>query len=149
MSARRLAVSLALVTVGALRTAATPARPVTYIPADKVKAAFVKGMPLVEVENYKIHASHREAGSYPVEVHTKDTDIMHVLSGKATLVTGGTMVGGKETAPEEIRGTSIEGGETRAVSPGDVVIIPNGTPHWFKDVPGPIDYYVVKVRAQE
>jgi hypothetical protein len=50
-----------------------------------------------------------------VEVHTCDTDIIYVLTGTATLVTGGTVVGGGETAPEEIRGTSVDGGETRAL----------------------------------
>jgi glc operon protein GlcG len=102
---------------------------------------------LLEVGAYKIHASRREAPGQ-VEVHTKDTDILHVLTGTATLVTGGALVDGKEIAPEEIRGTSVTGGESRELRPGDVVVIPNGVPHWFKDVPGPITYYAVKVRAQ-
>lgn len=122
------------------------ARGVTYLPSEKVAAAFAKGMPLLEVENYKVHASRRESAGQ-VEVHTKDTDIIHVLTGTATLVTGGTMVGGKETAPEEFRGASVEGGETRTISPGDVIVVPNGTPHWFKEVPAPMTYYVVKVRT--
>ena len=129
---------------GAGSAAAT--RGVTYLPAGEVAAAFAKGMPLVEVENYKVHASRREAPGQ-VEVHTKDTDIIHVLTGTATFVTGGTMIGGKETAREEIRGSSIDGGETRMLQPGDVIIVPSGTPHWFKEVPGPMTYYVVKVRA--
>jgi len=133
----------------AVAVAAAPAsRAITYMPAADVAAAFAKGRPLVEVENYKVHASRRE-GAGQVEVHTKDTDIIYVLTGTATFVTGGTMVGGKETAPEEIRGTSVEGGESRTLSPGDVAIVPNGTPHWFKDVPGPMTYYVVKVRAAD
>jgi glc operon protein GlcG len=127
--------------------ASSPAsRGVTYLPSERVAAAFAKGMPLVEVENYKVHASRREAAGQ-VEVHGEDTDIIHVLTGTATFVTGGTMAGGKEVAPEEVRGTSIDGGETRTLQPGDVIIVPNGTPHWFKDVPGPMTYYVVKVRA--
>lgn len=120
---------------------------VTYLPAKQVSAAFAKGMPLVEVENYKVHASRRE-GPGQVEVHEKDTDIVHVLTGTATLVTGGAMVGGKTVAPEEIRGASVEGGQTRRLSPGDVVIVPSGVPHWFKEVSAPLTYYVVKVRAE-
>ena len=122
-------------------------RGVTYLPAEQVAAAFAKGMPLLEAENYKIHASRRDKPGL-VEVHVKDTDIIHVLTGSATLVTGGTLVGGKTIAPEEIRGTSVEGGETRTLQPGDVMVVPNGTPHWFKEVPGPMTYYVVKVRAE-
>lgn len=126
--------------------AASPAD-VTYLPADQVKAAFAKGVPLLEVANYKIHASRRDAAGQ-VEVHEKDTDIIHVLTGTATLVTGGSVVGGKAVAAEEIRGTDVEGGETREIKPGDVVVVPNGTPHWFKAVPAPMTYYVVKVRAE-
>ena len=55
-------------------------------------------------------------------------------------------VDGKTTAPDEIRGAAIAGGDTRRLAKGDVVIVPNGTPHWFKEVDGPVLYYVVKVR---
>ena len=129
-----------------LPAAADAPAAVTYLPADKVAAAFAKGMPLLEAANYKVHASRREAAGQ-VEVHTRDTDIIHVLTGTAGFVTGGTMVGGKNIEPEEIRGTSIDGGETRKLQPGDVIIVPNGTPHWFKDVSAPMTYYVVKVRV--
>jgi glc operon protein GlcG len=123
-------------------------RPVQFLPADQVAQAFAKGMPLVEQENYKIHASRRPAGTGQVEIHEKDTDIIYMLTGSATLVTGGRVAGARPTAPEEVRGDSSEGGESRSLKPGDVVIVPNGVPHWFKEVPEPITYYVVKVRAE-
>lgn len=121
---------------------------VTYLQADQVKAAFAKGVPMVEVGDYKIHASRRE-GPGMAEIHTRDTDIAYVLQGTATLVTGGTALGVKATGAEELRGTAIEGGETRELKVGDVVVIPNGTPHWFKQVTSPFLYYVVKVRQAE
>jgi uncharacterized protein GlcG (DUF336 family)/mannose-6-phosphate isomerase-like protein (cupin superfamily) len=117
---------------------------ITYIEKDQVAAAFKKGMPLLEIENYKIHASHRDAAGM-AEVHTKDTDIIYVLDGKATFVTGGKVLEGKTTAPDEIRGRAIDGGETRKLAKGDVIVVPNGTPHWFKEVTNPFNYYVVKV----
>ncbi len=117
---------------------------VTYIQNDKVSAAFVKGAPLLEVGEYKIHASRREQPGQ-AEVHERDTDIIYVLDGSATFVTGGTMVEGKTIAPEEIRGSAIQGGETRRLVKGDVMVVPQGTPHWFKEVSGPFLYYVVKV----
>ena len=80
------------------------------------------------------------------EIHTRDTDIIHVLGGSATFVTGGTAVDPKTVAPDEIRGREILGGETRRLSQGDVIIVPNGVPHWFKQVDPPFTYYVVKVR---
>ena len=119
---------------------------VTHLRSDQVQAAFAQGAPLVEVEDYKIHASRRASEPGLAEVHTRDTDIIYVLQGSATLVTGGRAVATKQTAPEELRGSAIEGGESREVHPGDVVGVPNGTAHWFKRVDGPLLYYVVKVR---
>lgn len=118
---------------------------VTYIPADRVDAAFASGAVLVNNGDYQVHASRREAPGQ-VEVHVKDTDIIYMLDGTTTFVTGGTMVGGKATEPYEIRGSSVDGGETRRLKKGDVVIVPKGTPHWFKEISGPVIYYVVKVR---
>jgi mannose-6-phosphate isomerase-like protein (cupin superfamily) len=136
-----------LVLVPAAASAQSDAN-VTVVGSDRVKAAFAKGVPLVEVVDYKIHASRRE-GPGIAEIHTRDTDIAYVLQGSATLVTGGTVADTKEIAPEEFRGPAIQGGETRRVVVGDVVVIPNGVPHWFKEVEAPFLYYVVKVRQAE
>ena len=118
---------------------------VTTIREERVSAAFVRGAPLIEVADYKIHASRRD-GPGIAEVHTRDTDIAYVLEGSATLITGGRAAGLQAVAPEELRGRAIEGGETRELVKGDVVVIPNGVPHWFKEVKAPFLYYVVKVR---
>ena len=118
---------------------------VTYIPADQVTAAFAKGAVLLNNGSYQVHASRREEPGQD-EVHVKDTDVIYMLEGSTTFVTGGTMVGGKTTAPDEIRGSNLEGGETRTLMKGDVIVVPNGTPHWFKAVSGPVLYYVVKVQ---
>jgi glc operon protein GlcG len=127
-------------------SAKSDASKVTYFPAAQVSKAFEKGMPLLEIANYKVHASHRE-GPGIVEVHTRDTDIIYMLEGTATLVTGGAVIDGKNIEPEEIRGKDVKGGETRQITKGEVIIIPSGVPHWFKEVKGPINYYVVKVRS--
>ena len=76
--------------------------------------------------------------------HRAHTEHVFVLEGTATFVTGGKVVGGEMTAPGEIRGAGIEGGETRKLVQGDLVIVPQGTPHWFKEVKAPFNYYVVK-----
>ena len=115
--------------------------------APAVDASFAKGQPLLENGTFKIHTSRRD-GAGQAEVHLGETDILYVQDGEATLVTGGAMVDGKETVPGEIRGPSIDGGTSRTIRKGDVVVVPKGTPHWFKDVPGPITYYVVKVLGQ-
>ena len=121
------------------------AKAVTYIPASDVKAGFTKGAVLVDAGSYMVHASRRDAAGQ-AEVHDKDTDIIYVLEGTATLVTGGKVTDGRTTAPDEVRGPSISGGETRRLVAGDVVVVPNGTPHWFQEVQPPLLYYVVKVR---
>jgi glc operon protein GlcG len=121
-----------------------PGAQVRLIDKERVASAFKKGEPLVETSDYKVHASHRD-GSGKSEVHTEDTDILYVLSGSATFVTGGSMVDPVTVGPGEIRGDGIKGGERRELVAGEVVIVPKGTPHWFEKVPGPIDYYAVKV----
>jgi glc operon protein GlcG len=119
---------------------------VSYIGADQVSAAFAKGMPLLETGAYKVHASRRERDGQ-AEVHTRDTDILYVLEGSATLVTGGRVISATTVAPDEQRGEAIAHGESRTLVKGDVVVIPNGVPHQFKDVTSPFLYYVVKVTA--
>jgi len=118
---------------------------ITYFRGAEVAEAFVKGRPLVEVANYKVHASHRD-GAGKAEVHLRDTDIIHVLHGKATLVTGGTVLEGQTIEPDEIRGAGLQGGDTRHLAEGDVVVVPSGVPHWFQQASAPFNYYVVKVR---
>lgn len=121
---------------------------VAFYDSKSVSDAFAKGAVLsggAGGENYMVHASRREKPGL-AEVHDLDTDIIYVLDGTATVVTGGKAVELKTTEPNEHRGTSIEGGDTRQLKKGDVLIVPKGTPHWFKQVDAPFLYYVVKVR---
>ena len=122
--------------------------PVSYFESKMVNAAFTNGAVLLDGadgRNYMVHASHRDKPGL-AEIHTLDTDIVYVLEGTATFVTGGKAVEAKTIAPNEIRGSSITGGETRTLVKGDVIVVPNGVPHWFKEVSMPFNYYVVKVR---
>lgn len=125
------------------RFAATPAA-VSHVGGDEVRRAFAKGAPLVETSGYKVHASRRDAPG-EAEIHQTDTDVFYVLSGEATFVTGGTVPDARSTAPHELRGAAIEGGEVRTLRAGDVVTVPAGVPHWFRAVAEPMTYYVVKV----
>lgn len=120
--------------------------PVTYLEKEKVAAAFVKGSVLFDKsDKYMVHASRRDQPGIG-EVHAKDADIIYVLGGTATFVTGGTLVEPHNVATGEIRGKEISGGESRKLSKGDVIVVPAGTPHWFKQVDAPFLYYVVKAR---
>jgi mannose-6-phosphate isomerase-like protein (cupin superfamily) len=114
----------------------------TYVDAAKVAA----GGTFVTAPAYAVQMLKRTAAGM-VEVHAKETDIFYVVDGEATVVTGGTMVGGRETQPNQMRGTSIDGGETFHLKKGDSITIPAGVPHWFKEVPQSIQYVTVKVIA--
>src|SRR5712691_993866 len=125
-----------------------PAPAVSYWEKSKVEEAFSKGAVLFDGSdgrNYMVHASRREKPGQ-AEIHTKDADVIYVLQGSATFITGGEAVDAKTTAPDEIRGSSIKSGETRKIAKGDVVIVPRGVPHQFLEVTNPFLYYVVKVR---
>jgi len=121
--------------------------PVLFFDAKQVTTSFSTGAVLLDGvdRNYMVHTSRRDKPGL-AEVHSLDTDIIYVLQGSATLVTGGTAVGAKEIAPDEIRGSRIDGGVTRQLSKGEGIIVPNNTPHWFKDVNGEFLYYTIKVR---
>lgn len=132
--------------IAATKTAAREA-PVTYIDHERVADAFAAGKPLVEVDAYKVHASRRDKPGL-VEVHDRETDVVYVIEGTATLVTGGTLINPKLVSPGETRAPSVEGGVERKLAKGDVVVIPNGVPHWFKESSNPFLYFVVKPIAQ-
>lgn len=92
------------------------------------------------------HVNADRTGPGIVEVHLKETDVMYFIEGSATLVTGGTAVNAKSgNTPHQIRGTDIQGGDARQVTKGDVVVVPAGVPHWLKEVPKSLSYYVVNV----
>lgn len=125
-----------------------PPAQISYFEKSKVDAAFAKGTILLDGSdgrNYMVHASRREQPGQ-AEIHTKDTDVIYVLGGTATFVTGGEAVDTKEIGANELRGSSIRNGETRQIAKGDVIVVPNGIPHQFLKVTNPFLYYVVKVR---
>jgi mannose-6-phosphate isomerase-like protein (cupin superfamily) len=88
------------------------------------------------------------------EMHVTFTDVVYVVKGSATLVTGGKLVGditprtwpdGRPFTETKIARTMV-GGESRHVSVGDVIVIPNGVTHWFKDIDAPFWFFNVKCR---
>ena len=135
-----LLVAMSLMISAVLLGAAAGNPTVTYVDHDKV----AKGGTLVTAPDLSVSINKR-TGPGQVEVHDKETDTFYVLDGEANVVTGGSMIGGKVTGPGQQRGTEIKGGQTQHLAKGDVMVIPAGIPHWFKEVPKEINYYVVKV----
>src|SRR5438445_13343677 len=70
--------------------------------------------------NHLLLKTRREASSGRAELHEKQADLIIVQSGRATIIVGGKILNGQTTAPNEIRGTSIEGSERQALKAGDV-----------------------------
>jgi mannose-6-phosphate isomerase-like protein (cupin superfamily) len=87
--------------------------------------------------------------------HDKVTEIFQLIEGSGTLVTGGDIVNPQRrdgtselvsgVSGPGISGTAIQGGASRRVSKGDMIVIPAGTPHWFSVVDEPIKLTVVRV----
>jgi quercetin dioxygenase-like cupin family protein len=130
--------------VGTLAGAQSGDSSVVHVDPDKVAAALAKGGTLVTRPDLIVQGSHREAAGQ-VEVHDKETDVLYVIDGEATFAYGGRMVGGKVSRPGQWLGTGIDGGETHHLGKGDVFVVPAGVPHWFKEVPKSVSYFVVKV----
>jgi mannose-6-phosphate isomerase-like protein (cupin superfamily) len=111
----------------------------TYVDAARVAG----GGTFATAPEYAVQLLKRTAPGQ-AEVHVKETDIFYVVDGEATFVTGGKVVGGKETQPNQIRGESIDGGETYHLKKGDSITVPAGVPHWFKEIAQPVSYFTVK-----
>jgi len=141
----KLALALAtLLTMAVVVTADGVPTKVTYVPHDTVSSTMAKGGSIINDKGLIVLAQRRTAGE--VEVHAKTNHVFIIVEGEATFVTGGTLVGAKQTAPDQTRAASVEGGETHHLTKGDVITIPAKTPHWFKEVSSQtIAYYAVNL----
>lgn len=145
-----VAATTALAALGLLSTlragAQGPAAP--GITSWTAAEAFAKGPLLLDrmaSNQYQVFAVRRGAPG-AVEHHALDTDIIMVLDGAATFVTGGVVNEPRQLRANEQTGSGIRDGQARRVARGDVIVVPNGTPHWFSDVSPVIRYYAVKFR---
>jgi mannose-6-phosphate isomerase-like protein (cupin superfamily) len=104
---------------------------------------------LARVANWGNHSllSIRREGDGEAEVHETQVDVIVVTAGEGTMIVGGTMVGGHPTTAGEIRGTSITGGVSKKMAPGDVFHIPAKVPHQML-VPKSLTFEVVKVETK-
>ena len=120
-----------------------PLKTSKFVSHDMV-AGCTKAGSFANTPDYMVTCSHR-TGPGVVEVHGNETDVIYVLDGAATFVTGGTAQNLKSDNPLQPRGTDIQGGEAHQLVKGDVIVVPAGQPHWFKEVPASVSYFVVKV----
>ncbi len=74
----------------------------------------------------------------------KGTEVHYIIDGAATVVTGGPLMRPAASNKKGGGSATIQGGETRHVSKGDVIVIPAGTNHWYKEVEGSVTYLEVR-----
>jgi mannose-6-phosphate isomerase-like protein (cupin superfamily) len=150
-------------------SAAKPAAndaPATYVSTAEIDAAlrqmppnattYDKPIKTVDTGAYKVTivVLRRIPGKTPDSalIHDRVTEVYQILTGAGTFETGGTLTDGRpvdltsEAAGPSIRG-AIQGGETRPMGPGDVVVIPPGVPHRFSHLDGTITYLVTRIEA--
>lgn len=73
--------------------------------------------------------------------HDGAAELHHIIEGSGTLVTGGTIV---RPTGGGAGGATIQNGVSRHVTKGDVIVVPAGMPHWYKDLDGTITYLEVR-----
>jgi mannose-6-phosphate isomerase-like protein (cupin superfamily) len=117
----------------------------TYVDSQRVLDNFDKknANPLIPGDAYNVQTNKRTANGN-IEIHEKETDIFYIIDGSATIVVGGTAVEPRQTRPGQMTARDIQGGANYNLKKGDVLVIPAGTPHWFKQVNGSINYLTVK-----
>jgi mannose-6-phosphate isomerase-like protein (cupin superfamily) len=151
---------IASVLLVALSTVAqTPPLPATDVTSSDIQT-FINALPKDAVSDKPIRIV--DVGGYHVGVYgvlrpkavqqeanlhnTKVTEIYYILNGNATLVTGGTLPDPKplKGSTTTMQSTRIDGGVSRKVGPGDVVIIPGKTPHWFSSQDADLRYLIFR-----
>jgi mannose-6-phosphate isomerase-like protein (cupin superfamily) len=139
---------------GASATFMTPAEMISALKSAPRQDAPVNDVPVHVVEagghNLGVAVVRRTSADQNALVHDKIDEIYYVLDGGGTLITGGSLINGKQTSSSPTigpgwSGTSIQGGQSRRIAVGDVVIIPAGMPHMFSQLDGPIRYLVYRV----
>jgi mannose-6-phosphate isomerase-like protein (cupin superfamily) len=160
---RILLLTALLVVLQPLSSAQQPSQP---LPAGDVSAgevkAFIDALPKDAISDRPIRAF--DAGSHRVTVYgvfrpkslpgdailheTRTSETYYMLEGAGTLVTGGTLAdpippaaGATNTGP---RAKRIDGGVSRRVAPGDIIVIPGRTPHWWSSLEGDIRYLIIR-----
>jgi mannose-6-phosphate isomerase-like protein (cupin superfamily) len=96
--------------------------------ADRKGDAPLVSEPILRLAPYRANLEYRP-GVSPAAVHETEAEMMYVIEGAGTAVTGGKLVNEKRTNAANLSGSSIEGGNSQAIKKGDFLIVPQNTPH--------------------
>jgi len=112
--------------------------------AKELQATKMTNWPFFQEDKYNTELRNL-AGKQPVLVHGKRVDFMIIRDGGGTFSYGGQLVDGKAGGGEgDMTGTSIKGGTTKVLKPGDVVFVPAGVPHYFSEIPDHVTEILVR-----
>lgn len=113
-----------------------------------MKALSVKG------GKASVASLHRVKPEASALIHNDATETYYILAGRGTLVTGGRLGDPRPVDLTRVyagmsqRGARV-GGESRRVKPGDIIVIPAGTPHSFSELDGPISYLAFRFEVSK
>ena len=141
--------------------AAQPAKtaPATHVTKDEIQAFIAKMAPdriadspirAVDVGGYRVGVfavvRPKDSPQDAIYHDTNMTEILYILQGSATLITGGTIPDARPPARPggNYTGTRIDGGTSRHVVPGDVIITPGRTPHLWQKIESDMSYLVFR-----
>ena len=127
----------------------TPQPAITFSSAADVEAMIAKAkkerkpdqanflQPILRLAPYNVNLEYRVEGvDTPPSVHEKEAEMIYVIDGACTFVTGGKLAGEKRTNATNLTGTGIDGGTPRRIAKGDYVLVPENTPHAFTKTQG-------------
>ena len=155
----RTTIAIGLIAVGVSTLAAQRATlPATDLPAAEINA-FIDKLPKDAISDLPIKVV--DVGGYRLGVYgvfrpkavkqdavlheVRTTEVYQMLEGAGTLVTGGTLVEERrDPKSTTVRGSRIEGGVSRRVTKGDMIIIPGRTPHWWSELESDIKYTIIR-----
>jgi mannose-6-phosphate isomerase-like protein (cupin superfamily) len=147
----RTVLAAAVVCAALIDAGAQSPTPATY----KTEADLLKGLTASTANPAMLTAAIEDTDRHRINVvrrtkaagataHAGFAELHHIMEGSGTLVVGGQLV----RPPEPGSPASIRGGESRHVSKGDVILVPSGMPHWYKDLDGAAITYL-EVRWEE
>jgi mannose-6-phosphate isomerase-like protein (cupin superfamily) len=84
--------------------------------------------PILALAPYRAQLEYRAAMA-PAALHETEAEVMYVIEGTGTIVTGGKLTDEKRNNPENLSGSNIAGGTSQAISKGDFLVVPQNTPH--------------------
>lgn len=160
---RKLLLAMLALLVATSARAQAPAAAATDISAADIQA-FIKGAPqdrnsdrairVIDAGGYHVGlfgVFRPKSAPFTASVHqTTATETYYMVEGSGVLVTGGKLKEPVAPRPStlgnwtDLGSSGIEGGVSRRLSKGDVVIIPGGVPHGWASVEGDITYLIVR-----